>query len=348
MNLRRTLAATLLIGALASPAIAAEPAVRVGEPAPPLAVGAWVKGEPVPQIESGTIYVVEFWATWCGPCRATIPHLTELAKKYKEVVFIGQNCFEDDDTLVKPFVDQMGDRFDYRVALDDKSKVPTGAMAATWMAAAGLGSIPTAFLVDKDKRIAWIGHPMGLERVLARVVAGQYDAKTAAAEQLQSETLRQQLNAAAKAGDVDAALKAGGALKALQPGLAERIDLFEFGLLLRHRRADDARMRAEALLSSQDPVVLNSVAWTIASVPAMTAEDWRVGQKLAAKANELTGGTEPTVLDTVARLFALNNDWTKATEAAQKAIAVSRQPAEKAALQKTLEAYEARQLPPAG
>ena len=35
------------------------------------------------------IMVVEFWATWCGPCRTSIPHLIELQKKFKDVMFVG-------------------------------------------------------------------------------------------------------------------------------------------------------------------------------------------------------------------------------------------------------------------
>ena len=61
----------------------------------------------------------------------------------------------------------MGDKMDYRVAMD---KVPdgdvrgqNGAMAKNWMIAAGQNGIPTAFIVDRDSKIAWIGHPMEIE-----------------------------------------------------------------------------------------------------------------------------------------------------------------------------------------
>ena len=52
-----------------------------------------------------------------------IPHLTELAKKHKDITFIGVSAFERDTSLVKPFVAKMGDKMDYHVAMDD---VPAG------------------------------------------------------------------------------------------------------------------------------------------------------------------------------------------------------------------------------
>jgi thiol-disulfide isomerase/thioredoxin len=142
--------------------------LNVGDPAPKLEVKEFVKGEPVACLEKGTVYVVEFWATWCPPCWATIPHLTELQKKYKDVVFIGVSIAERDSRGVKPFVEQMGDRMAYRVATDD---VP-GKMYKTWFQAAGQRGIPCAFIINKDTNIAWIGHPTRMEEPLAQVVAG--------------------------------------------------------------------------------------------------------------------------------------------------------------------------------
>jgi hypothetical protein len=70
----------------------------------------------------------------------------------------------------------------YRVALDDKTTDEQGRMAKTWMEAAGLESIPSAFLVDTKGVIAWIGHPMELkEKVIEDVLAGTYDPHKAAA-----------------------------------------------------------------------------------------------------------------------------------------------------------------------
>ena len=79
----------------------------LGDEAKPLQISKWVKGKKV-DLAKGKgkkVYVVEFWATWCPPCRTTIPHLTELQKKYKDkgVVFIGVS--DEKASVVKKFVE---------------------------------------------------------------------------------------------------------------------------------------------------------------------------------------------------------------------------------------------------
>ena len=89
---------------------------------------------------------------------------------------IGQNISEPDESRVKPFVEKMGDKMTYRVALDDKSRMEKGAMATMWLKASGATGIPVAFLVGKDGKIAWIGHPMELQGpVIEQVLAGTFD-----------------------------------------------------------------------------------------------------------------------------------------------------------------------------
>lgn len=152
------------------PALAAG---ELGDPAAPLQISEWIKGGPV-DLAAGkgkTIYVVEFWATWCPPCRASIPHLSDLQKKFKDkdIVFVGIS--DEDAATVKPFVEKMGDKMNYTVALDKGKKT-----SAAYMEAFGIGGIPHAFVVDKEGRIIWQGHPMAeLEETLQKLVDGKYD-----------------------------------------------------------------------------------------------------------------------------------------------------------------------------
>jgi thiol-disulfide isomerase/thioredoxin len=158
-------AALLAVTAGLTFTLVAGPTLKVGDPAPKLQTGKWVQGDPVKSFAKGKAYIVEFWATWCPPCRASIPHLNEIYEKYKDqgLIVIGQNCSERDDSGVAAFVKKMGDKMTYRVALDDKRSDPEGEMSKNWMEAAGQNGIPTAFVVNSKGIIAWIGHPMRLD-----------------------------------------------------------------------------------------------------------------------------------------------------------------------------------------
>ena len=176
-------AALLAVTAGLTLSLAAGPTLKVGDPAPKLQTGKWVQGDPVKDFEKGKAYIVEFWATWCPPCRASIPHLNEIYGKYKDkgLIVIGQNCWERDESLVAPFVKKMGDKMTYRVALDNKVNNKKGQMAKTWMEAAGRNGIPSAFLINTKGVIAWIGHPIDLkEEVIEGVLSGKAPVSTTA------------------------------------------------------------------------------------------------------------------------------------------------------------------------
>jgi thiol-disulfide isomerase/thioredoxin len=155
--------------------------LNIGDQAPPLRLRGWLKGTPVERLEKGRLYVVEFWATWCAPCRNAMPHLSAFARKYRDkVTVLSINVMERKTTSfekIKAFVDSMGDQMDYAVAAEQGYLMQTG-----WLNAAEAQGIPSCFIINAEGKIAWIGHPMALEEVLPKILNNTWDIKAASAK----------------------------------------------------------------------------------------------------------------------------------------------------------------------
>ncbi len=323
---------------LATPQSASAQSLGLGAPAPALTVKEFVKGVPVKAFQKGNLYVVEFWATWCGPCRVSIPHLTELQKKYKDkVTFVGVSVWETDPAQVKPFVTQMGDKMAYRVAMDRVpagAKGSQGAMAKSWMTAAGENGIPAAFIIGRDGKIAWIGHPMAMDKPLAQVVAGTWNAQAAAKERAQAKAgeakimaLQRKLAEARKSGDPAQTLAVLDAAVADDPALERQTGTLKLRTLLASQpsRQADALAYANRLADtvlSDNAGALNELAWSLVDPdqPKQDAVFAPIALKAALRADALSGGKSPQILDTLAAAHFASGDAAKALTFQEKAI----------------------------
>ncbi|CAJ0762548.1 22408_t:CDS:2 [Entrophospora sp. SA101] len=113
--------------------------MSIGTTVPAIEGLEFLKGEPVTigRPDSSPVVIVEFWATWCPPCRNSIPHLSEIQNKYKKAIIVGITSEKDKISSVKTFIDEMGDKMNYRVAVDIE------------------GSARSI-----KNQIIWVGHPM--------------------------------------------------------------------------------------------------------------------------------------------------------------------------------------------
>jgi thiol-disulfide isomerase/thioredoxin len=337
-------------------AVAAEPTLKVGDPAPKLQTGKWVQGDPVLEFQKGKAYIVEFWATWCGPCRASIPHLNEIYTKSKGegLIVIGQDCWERDETLVEPFVQKMGDKMTYRVALDDKTDNKKGTMAETWMAAAGRNGIPSVFLVNTEGIIAWIGHPMALpEKVLEEVLAGNFDVK-AAAEKYD----REQKNEAKRSAvwmDINRAMqqknwdevseKLAEAEKIIPEDNRDSLDMVRLNLFYgKEDYAAAYKLVAKLSDGQKDNAMLqNQLAWQIATEEGIEERNLALAEKLARRGVEATHSKDPSIVDTLARVLFMRGQKDEAIALQEKAVALAEGDL-KDQLQGTLQSYKRGEL----
>ena len=152
-----------------------------GMPAPAFTADASIKGAEVKALAPGKVHVVEFWATWCGPCIGSMPHLTQLQKSNPDVMVIGVAGFERGNDVaakeqkVRDFIAAKPERADYTIVFDGD-----GTMANEWMQAARRNSIPTAFVVGMDGKIAYIGSPdANLDAAVAKAKGAAASPRTA-------------------------------------------------------------------------------------------------------------------------------------------------------------------------
>ena len=280
-------------------ATAAQAGAELGQKAAPLTGIEWIKGQPVdPARPDGKqVYVVEFWATWCGPCRRSIPHLTELQNKYKgRVTFVGISDEKPD--VVRKFVQQWGEKMDYTVAADPGRKVYDA-----YMKAFGINGIPHAFVVDRKGRIVWHGHPLsGLDEVLEKVLAGKWDIEKARAE-------------------IERRDRAQRAMMQTLPLLSRY-----FALAADKSKAAEARKLGEQILKQGAPApeLLNQFAWQILTKDGLAVRDVKLALRAAKMANDATGGQDAAILDTLALALFENGQKTEAVKVQSKAVRLAK------------------------
>ena len=323
----------------------------IGSDAPPVQIASWVKGQPVTSFDSNRIYVVEFWATWCPPCKTSIPHLSKLQESYgDEVTFIGvtQESNEVVEAFLKkeaePGVSESGktwnDLMRYNVAIDDN-----GGTTMAYMRAANQRGIPAAFVVGYDGKVDWIGHPGEIDQPLKQIVARTWDRQEFLAERKEKAglmerltKLQSKLNQAAQNLDWDQALEVLDELEADMPE-SPRLTQIRLSLLLEAGRSDDALVIVRDLRKTYDKMAqpLNALAWSLASKEDLPDPILRETLVLAQRACELTGFANADALDTLARIHFTLGELDQAIAWQKQAVELE---PEKDNLRSTLEEYQ--------
>jgi thiol-disulfide isomerase/thioredoxin len=195
---------------------------QVGSPAPAVKFGTFFKGDEITELDPTKSYLIECWATWCGPCIAAFPHLTEIAKATAGKVTVIGVCVSDKktDAELQTFVDKQGAKMGYSVTVDTHEVISND-----WLNAVGARGIPHGFLVVKG-RLAWSGHPGDLK---PETVLDYVEGKINIDEKAKAESARMTLEKEIEAkvfekfdkGDLKGAVAEAQALIKEKPAAAE-------------------------------------------------------------------------------------------------------------------------------
>ncbi|HEY2881405.1 MAG TPA: thioredoxin domain-containing protein [Pirellulales bacterium] len=312
------------------------PELRIGSPAPEIKVAKWLKGTPVAGFKDGEVYVMEFWATWCGPCIKAMPHVTELAKKYEgKATFVGTSVWERPDhftneailELVEPFVNRQGDKMVYNVAAEGTDHT----MSENWLRAAGQTGIPCTMIVGRDKKIAWIGHPMEMDKPLAEIVAGTFDMKASAEEFAKKWEEKQEIEellsgvvAAMKEKDYPKLLAEIDKAVAAKPALAGQLTGLKFEALL---MTDDKAFAAalakmdKAESAHDNPSAVYNIYLAMRKHDGKTTKpEWVHIANVLGRVNEQLKDEEPLLLSAYAHALVKADQIDRAIEMQKKAI----------------------------
>lgn len=343
-----------------APSPSTEPEVKpmtIGDPARPIDIQHWIKGEKVGEFKPGNVYVLEFWATWCGPCRDGMPHLAELQTKYEDYKVTIVGISDEKLETVENFLTQNNKKLNkpwneviqYTLTTDPDKSVKTD-----YFVAAGQRGIPSAFIIGKDQRIEWIGnpHPMsgdGFDKALDKIVKDEWNRaeykamwEKKRAVEIENAKLQRDLTLAARAKEWDKAIQVLEQMIETNPEGAEQLRITKFQILLAELNHPDAYGLGEQIAKDNwdSAPILNQIAWFVVDHPTLENRNLDFALKLAGRANELTNDKDAAILDTFARVYYEKGDLKNALRLEKKAVENAEAGEMAEELRKTLKKYE--------
>lgn len=213
-------------------------------------------------------------------------------------------------------------------------------MAKSWMDAAGQDGIPTAFIVNKEGRIAWIGSPFAIDKPLARIVEGKWDLEATAKKyaldlRLEGITARlaKDVTKAKKEKDFAGAVRLIDEAIAKEPSIEPNFCLDKYFLLLEVQRSAEASTYGQRLVSqviADNASALNQLAWSIVEPGGKVKQgDYALAVKAAERAVALLEEKDASTLDTLALALFKNGQVARAIEIQEKAVALATEDAKR-------------------
>lgn len=269
--------------------------LEIGSKAPSIVVKEWLhgKGGDPSQPDGKTVYIVEFWATWCSPCRQTIPYLHRLYQQYKDRGVMLLSLTREDRDTVENFAKELPD-LTYPVGIDE-----TGATHESYLA--GVEGIPYAFLINAEGMVVWQGHPLqGLDRALELLLTGKLTPESAS----QIRSLEQALHEAAQQGDVPKMLELIDQLISCDPKNANYYSM-KIHVFSQTKQSDKIPevYQAWATACSNDAEGLAQLAGMLITHPDFNLRDPSLAIICARKAYTLSGGKDVGIVGVLGRVY---------------------------------------------
>ena len=162
-----------------------------GSLSPAWHVTEWISGEPIEWLNPKGTYVIEFWATWCGPCVEKFPHLSEIASRHPEATIVALSI-DSNPKEASQFVNGLKQPVTFRVGhVGDQ-----GGMVESWLRAADQDAIPVTFIVHQGQ-LVWIGRVRNLDQTLNELKNATFDlaaAKQAFASTMSDRKIHKEIN----------------------------------------------------------------------------------------------------------------------------------------------------------
>jgi len=328
--------------------------MTIGSKAPAIDIEHWVSDregafEKVTEFEEGKVYIIEFWATWCGPCIRSMPHLAELQDQYADKGVQLISVSDESLKKVEKFLKKNGGKYAELTSAYCLTADPDESVYKDYFRAAGRRGIPSAFIVGKTGLIEWIGHPTHpkgeMDDALEEIVGDKWDREEFAVAFKKKQKLdlqmaefgefTQELWDMKEDGDFE------GALEDLDEYLAdvdEDSPVYEQGMSIRNaliaEAGGDIAMDELKRLTKEgvDPNSINELAWGVVEQAnkgddvspellkaACGAAKKAVALSKEAKAEQLT----PMILDTHANLLFLCDKLDEAIKVQEEAVELS-------------------------
>lgn len=315
--------------------------LTIGSQAPALDIEHWLhEGDdkkPVTEFQEGQVYVVEFWATWCGPCINSMPHLAELQKTYADrgvrIVSISDEDLETVEAfLEKPTPQDEDVTFAELTSAYSLTTDPDQSAFRDYMQAAGQTGIPAAFIVGKSGLIEWLGHPMLMDEPLEEVVTDSWDREAFAKEYAQQKANEEALSKAmqlARSGETAEAVSLLDERIAATTGAESLAVLKQYKLRIlmsNPEMGDQAVAMVQELLDdpSKDPLLAYLAASATYQLASSGDKDDARLTAAVEKLRQAVDGAEariqPALYDTMARLLQVQGKLEEAIAAEQEAV----------------------------